>query len=125
MRSPGPPGRAGSATRRLERGRLAAVRNADEMLSPTVENSTDRKTAVPSVPPICRKNSDDDVATPMSRTGTAFCTASTSGCIVKPSPSPNRTEQAKMNCSVVSVWRRENISEPLAMSIVPTTGNAL
>ena len=64
------------------------------MLPPTVEKRTDRNTAVPSVPPICRKKSDDEVATPMSRTGTAFCTASTSGCIVSPSPSPNTIDTA-------------------------------
>ena len=59
------------------------------MLSVTVENRIDRNTAVPSVPPIWRKNVADEVATPMSCGGTAFCTASTSGCMLKPSPRPN------------------------------------
>ena len=43
---------------------------------------------MPSVPPIWRKNVADEVATPMSCGGTAFCTASTSGCMLKPSPMP-------------------------------------
>ena len=95
------------------------------MLGPTVENSTDRNTAVPRVPPICRKNSDDDVATPMSRTCTAFCTASTSGCIVKPSPSPNRIDTANTNGSVVPASRREKNRAPRPMRTVPITGKAL
>ena len=95
------------------------------MLPPTVENRTDRNTAVPSVPPIWRKNSDDDVATPMSRTCTAFCTASTSGCMVKPSPSPNSTETEKTNGSVVPDSRRREQQRAGAMRMVPTTGNIL
>ena len=65
--------------------------SADEILSGTVENRIDRKTAVPSVPPIWRVNVADDVATPISRGDTAFWTASVSGWKLKPSPSPNAT----------------------------------
>jgi hypothetical protein len=53
-------------------------------------NSTERKIAVPSVPPICRKNVAELVATPMSCGGTAFWMASTSVCMLKPSPRPKR-----------------------------------
>ena len=74
--------------RGLERSVDAASLNAAEILSPTVLNSTDRKIAVPAVPPICRKNVDEAVATPMSRGGTAFCTASTSVCMQPPRPRP-------------------------------------
>ena len=56
-----------------------AVRNASPIRSPAVPNRIDRNTAVPSVPPICRKNVAEAVATPMSRGATAFCTASMSG----------------------------------------------
>src|SRR5436190_18857664 len=46
------------------------------------------KIATPNEPPICRKRIAPDVATPMKRYSTAFCTASTSTCITIPSPSP-------------------------------------
>ncbi len=51
-------------------------------------NRMDRNTAVPSVPPIWRKNVVDAVATPMSRGGIAFCTARVSGCMLPPRPQP-------------------------------------
>ncbi len=44
--------------------------------------------ATPSAPPICRKNVDDEVATPMSCGGIAFCTARVIGCSTLPRPSP-------------------------------------
>ena len=72
------------------------------MRSPTVENRIDRKTAVPSVPPIWRKNVADEVATPMSCGGTEFCTASTSGCMQKPRPMPNTAERTSVMPSGVS-----------------------
>ena len=56
------------------------------MLPPTLPNSTDRKIATPSVPPIWRKNVADDVATPMSRGGTADWRISSSGCMQLPRP---------------------------------------
>src|SRR5665648_432265 len=84
----GLPTTVGSVSAAWNAGVCAAARNAAPILSPTVENRIDRNTAVPSVPPIWRKNSDDDVATPMSRGGTAFCTASTSGWKQKPRPMP-------------------------------------
>ena len=42
--------------------------------------------ATPMVPPICRKNVADAVATPMSRGGTADCRISSSGCMQLPRP---------------------------------------
>ena len=58
------------------------------ILSPTVLNRIDRKTAVPIVAPIWRKNVTEDVATPMSCGGIAFWTASVIGCITLPRPKP-------------------------------------
>ena len=78
----------GSAAAAWNAGVPTAAANAVRMLSPTVENRIDRKTATPSVPPICRKNVADAVATPMSLAGTAFCTASTRVCMHRPTPSP-------------------------------------
>ncbi|CAM3963353.1 hypothetical protein TSOC111612_23355 [Tsukamurella ocularis] len=52
------------------------------------EKSTERKTATPSVPPICRKNVAAAVETPMSRGGRMFCSARVSGCIRLPRPKP-------------------------------------
>ena len=80
---------AGSASAAWKAGVPAAARNCSAMLPVTVLNTMDRKIAVPSVPPSWRKNVDDPVATPMSRGGTAFCTASTSVCMQEPRPRPN------------------------------------
>ena len=80
------PAIAGLAAAAWKSGVPAADFSAAAILSPTVLNRIDRKTATPSVPPICRKNVDEAVATPMSRGATEFCTASISGCIVLPSP---------------------------------------
>ena len=81
---------AGSATAAWNAG---SVRAADviaaAMLPGSVENRIEKKMAVPSVPPSCRKNVDDAVTTPMSRAGDAFCTASTSVCMQPPRPRPN------------------------------------
>ncbi len=63
--------------------------NASLIFSPTLLNSMDRKTAVPRVPPMERKNVAEAVATPMSRGGTAFCVARVSVCMHRPSPMPN------------------------------------
>ena len=60
-------------------GRLAASR-----LLNTVPN-----TATPIEPPIDRAKVASDVAAPRSEYWTAFCTASTSTCIVRPSPAPS------------------------------------
>ena len=49
------------------------------------------KSATPIEPPIWRKSVEPDVATPMFRGSTAFCTASTSTCITIPSPRPSTT----------------------------------
>ena len=66
----------------------AAWRICSGISVPSRENRIDRNTAVPSVPPIWRKNVTDDVATPISRGETAFCTARMIGCMLKPSPRP-------------------------------------
>ena len=116
---------AGSASAAWNPAVGASRANALAMLPPTVENRIDRKTAVPSVPPTCRKNSAEAVATPMSLTWTAFCTARTSGCIVNPRPSPKTRESAKTTSSVVSTESRENSSAPMPISNVPITGKIL
>ena len=46
------------------------------------------KIATPSEPPIERKNVAVEVATPTSRAGASFWTASTSTCITRPMPMP-------------------------------------
>ncbi len=51
-------------------------------------NSRVVNTAVPAVPPICRKNVEEALATPMSCGGTVFCIARTSVCMQQPSPRP-------------------------------------
>ena len=61
------------------------------MLSAALVNRIERKTAVPSVPPIWRVNVAEEVATPMSRRLTAFCTARVSGWKLKPRPTPKNT----------------------------------
>ena len=71
----------GSASAAMKSGVLFAAPNAAAMFFGRVLNRIDRKTATPSVPPICRKNVADDVATPMSRGETAFCTARIIGCM--------------------------------------------
>ncbi len=43
---------------------------------------------MPTEPPICRNMIEPEVATPITRGSTAFCTASTSTCITMPSPNP-------------------------------------
>ena len=72
----------------LEVGVGTAARRADWIFSPAVENRIDRKTAVPSAPPICRVKVAVDVATPICCWGTAFCTARVSGWKLKPRPMP-------------------------------------
>ena len=59
---------------------------AVRMLPGRDENSTDRSTAVPSVPPIWRKNVDALVATPMSFGSTEFWLAMVSVCMSCPRP---------------------------------------
>ncbi len=81
---------AGSRSADWNSGVGAIARNAAAILSGRPLKSTDRKIAVPSVPPICRKNVADEVATPMSCGGTAFWIARMSVCMFMPSPSPNR-----------------------------------
>jgi hypothetical protein len=66
-------------------------RNTGPILSLALENSSDRKIAVPRVPPICRVKVADEVATPMSRGGTAFWIARVSGWKLKPRPIPKNT----------------------------------
>ena len=64
---------------------------ASAMLPGTVENRIDRNTAVPMVPPIWRVKVAVEVATPISRGLTAFCTARVSGWKLNPRPRPKKT----------------------------------
>ena len=59
--------------------------------------SSDSSTAVPSVPPIWRKNVEALVATPMSRRPTEFWLAIVSVCISWPRPRPMRSMAPAMN----------------------------
>ena len=76
------------------------------MLSPSVLNSSDRKTATPSVPPSWRKNVAELVATPISRGGTAFCTMIVSGCMHWPRPRPSNSIPAITSSRLVSAATR-------------------
>ncbi|OPZ50053.1 MAG: hypothetical protein BWY91_02914 [bacterium ADurb.BinA028] len=92
------------------------------MLSPTLLNSTERKTATPSVPPIWRKKVAALVAIPMSRGSTTACTARVSGCMVLPSPRPKRNINAMTPRRSESALIRESISNAMTMSRTPTMG---
>jgi len=115
----------GSAIAAWKAGVAAAARKASPIRWPTVENRIDRKTAVPRVPPICRKNSDDDVAVPMSFGGTAFCTASTRGWNSRPRPMPNTAEYRPTVEIGVATWSRESSSAPTISRAVPMIGKIL
>ena len=99
---------------------------ASAILSPAVENTTDSKIAVPSVPPICRKNVTEEVVTPMSRAGIAFCTASTRVCMHRPRPRPSRA-MVRSSCQIgidgVTVCHSSTIAT--VMNAVPITGKIL
>ena len=70
------------------------------------------KTETPIEPPIWRKSVEPDVATPMWRKSTEFCAASTSTCIVIPSPSP-RISMNSAACHVgVSTTSSERSNMP-------------
>ena len=116
---------AGSCVAARNAGSLNASANRAAMRSPTVPNRIDRNTAVPSVPPICRKNVAELVATPMSVAGTAFCTASTMGCRLPPSPRPNSTMTMDVIHSGVVAVTWANRSSATTSRAVPTTGNTL
>lgn len=60
-------------------------------------NSSDSSTAVPSVPPIWRKNVEALVATPMSRRPTEFWLAMVSVCMSWPRPRPMSSIAPAMN----------------------------
>ena len=61
---------AGSAIAAWNAGSVCAADvSASAILPGSVENRIEKKMAVPSVPPSCRKNVDDAVTTPMSRAG--------------------------------------------------------
>ena len=51
--------------------------------------STEPKTAIPIVAPIWRKNCTDDVPTPSSRCGSAFCTIIECMGMAAPTPTPS------------------------------------
>ena len=78
--------RAGAAADRRP-GTPAAARSW-VIWSVTRWASTAPSTETPIVPPSERKNATDELAAPMSRSGTVFCTASTRFCMVMPTPTP-------------------------------------
>ncbi len=83
------------------------------------------KTATPIAPPIWRESVEPDVATPSSRYSTAFCDASTSTCIVIPSPSPTTSIAPVMYDCEVPESSCDSSAIPTAVMNVPTTGNGL
>ena len=89
-------------------------------------NSTDRKAAVPIVPPIWRKKVTDEVATPISRGETAFCTARMTGWKLKPSPSPIMTMNGTMTqIEVSALTTTDSDSSAITISATPTSGKVL
>ena len=106
-------------------GSANASANRAAIRSPTVPNRIDRNTAVPSVPPICRKKVAELVATPMSVAGTAFCTARTIGCRFPPRPRPNTTITTDVCHSgvVAVIWAKR--TSATTSRAVPTTGKTL
>ena len=96
--------------------------NAWASLPGSVVSRTDRNTAVPRVPPFCRKNVTDEVATPISRGETAFWMARMIGCMFPPSPSPTIGMIRAVFQSGVSAPISENRNSPTTMSPVPMIG---
>ena len=84
---------AGSASAVLNSVVPWAFWSEEAILSGTVVNKMDKNTAVPSVPPIWRVKVAEDVATPMRRGDTAFCTARVRGWKLKPRPRPKKTSR--------------------------------
>ena len=84
-----------------------------------------RRAAIPIEPPICRKRSDPDVATPISLWSTEFWTASTSTCMTIPIPTPTTSMQPAAVQIELPVPSRESRSRPTVMTNVPTIGNTL
>ncbi len=116
---------AGSRSAAWNSGVGTTLWNASLIRSPTVLNRMDRNTATPSVPPICRKNVVDAVATPMSRNGTAFCAATVRVCMQLPRPRPNTTMHSMVCHSGVSTVTLWNSSRPHTISAVPMIGKIL
>ena len=81
--------------------------------------------AVPSEPPMPRSIVTPDVAAPSTAYSTAFCTASTSTCMVMPRPSPSTSRYAAEVAALVSTSSRERSRKPSAESAVPAIGKAL
>ncbi len=100
-------------------------RNASAILPGRLVSSTDRKMAVPSVPPICRKNVTDEVATPISFGDTAFWMARMIGCMLPPRPRPTIGMISAVCHSGVSAPISEKRNSPTTMSPVPMIGKIL
>jgi hypothetical protein len=81
--------------------------------------------AVPSEPPIDRNSVAPDVATPSISYGTAFWTASTSTCIVKPRPRPRISMYTPASNSLVPEFSREKSTSAAVASAVPRIGKCL
>ena len=97
--------------------------NASWMLSPRVLNSSERKTATPSVPPSWRKKVAELVATPISRGGTAFCTMIVRGCMHWPMPRPRNSIPTITQPRLVSALTRDSAIIETPASAEPMIGN--
>lgn len=106
---------------------VIAERMAFAIRSPTVPNRIDRNTAVPAVPPICRKNVAAEVATPMSCGRTSLVAASTSVCIEAPRPRPRPITKAitMTKASEVSTVIVDSPNSAAAIRPIPATANIL
>ena len=89
-------------------------------------NRIDRKAAAPIVPPIWRKKVTDEVATPISRGETAFCTARMTGWKLKPSPRPSSTMNGtSVHTEVSALTTNDSDTRATTISTMPTSGKIL
>ena len=102
-----------------------AARARSWMLPASEPNRMASDTAAPSVPPSERKNVTDDVATPMSAGGRAFCTAMTRVCIDRPRPMPIRTMYVIACHSGVSTPSVDISTRARNIRAVPAIGRGL
>ena len=102
-----------------------AARARSWMLPASEPNRIASEMAAPNVPPSERKNVTEEVATPMSWGGSAFCTAMTSVCIDRPSPMPISSMKTIACHSGVSTSSVRMSSSARNIVAVPATGSGL
>ena len=80
---------------------------------------------MPMVPPVARKNVADEVATPMSRAATEFCTAIIIVCMFRPRPTPSMNRMSARFQYAVSTVTVSSSNDAPAIRAVPITGKIL